>query len=279
MNYAAACNTAVTKLMAAQVPEAKENALLLLEHICGSRRQDLYLDPGRILTQDEEDKYFDLIDKRCARIPLQLLTGTAYFFGLAFKVDGNVLIPRQDTEILVGRVLDDGACGCALLDMCTGSGCIPISIMKHAKLSFAAGCDRSPEALKNAAENAALLKAAVEFYEGDMFEALPEEMKGSFDIITSNPPYIKSGDIAGLMPEVRDHDPYMALDGGADGLIFYRRIADEALSWLKEGGRIYMEIGCDQAGDVSRIFAEKGYKDIEVIKDYAGLDRVIFCRA
>ena len=275
MTYKEACAGAIRRLEAAEVPEAKENALLLFEHVCGTKRQDLYLYPERKLSGDEQTQLEELVSARIRRIPLQQLTGVQYFMGLEFKVNGSVLIPRQDTEILIERVLKDGVKDRRLLDLCTGSGCIPISIVRYGKPSFSAGCDISHDALNTARENAGILGADVLFYEGDLFEALPGELKGSFDIITANPPYIRSGDIAGLMPEVRDHEPLGALDGGADGLVFYRRIADEAGKWLKDGGRIYMEIGFDQASDVSAIFAGAGYGDIEVIKDYAGMDRVV----
>lgn len=278
VTYSEACSDALVKLTDAGVPEAKENALLLLEYVCGSRRQDMYLNPGRILTEDECAAYRELISKRCERIPLQQLVGSQSFMGLEFIVDCNVLIPRQDTEILVERVLGDGAAGKNVLDLCTGSGCILISTAVLGKTGTAVGCDISHEALEVAKKNSAKNAADVSFYEGDLFEALPAGLKGSFDIITANPPYIRTEDIAGLMPEVRDHEPVGALDGGEDGLIFYRRIADEACGWLKKDGRIYMEIGYDQAEDVLGIFTAKGYKDIEVVKDLAGLDRVVTVR-
>ena len=277
VTYSAAAADAAGRLEASGVPEAKENALLLLEYVCGSRRQDIYLKPGRILSAEETERFDKLVKARQERIPLQQLTGKAYFMGLEFAVDENVLIPRQDTEILVERVLKDGADGKRLLDMCTGSGCIPVSLAVHAQVAAAAACDISAAALKVARRNAADNKADIAFYEGDMFDALPSGLKGSFDIITSNPPYIRSGDIAGLMPEVKDHEPSCALDGGTDGLVFYRRIAEEAGIWLKSGGRIYMEIGYDQGEDVTAVFAAAGYKDTEVIKDLAGLDRVVCC--
>ncbi len=277
MTYKEACNEAVRRLEAAQVPEAKENALLLLEHVCAAKRQDLYLHPDRVLDEDEQAELDKLISARAERIPLQQLTGTQFFMGLEFCVNGSVLIPRQDTEVLAERVLKDGVSGKRLLDLCTGSGCILISIACIGKASYAAGCDISAKALSVAEENARILGVDAVFYEGDLFGALPDTLKGSFDVITANPPYIRSGDIAGLMPEVREHEPIGALDGGEDGLVFYRRIAAEAEEWLAKGGRIYMETGCDQAEAVCDIFAGRAYKDIEVIKDYAGLDRVVCC--
>ncbi len=278
VRYAAAAKEAGSKLEAAGVPEAKENALLLLEYVCGSKRQDLYLKPDRILNDDELKALNRLIAARAERYPLQQLTGSQYFMGLEFLVDGNVLIPRQDTEILVERVLKDGAEGRTVLDLCTGSGCILISTAVLGRTKKAVGCDISRKALKVAELNAGRNGADILLYEGDLFDALPAGLKGSFDIITANPPYIRTADIEGLMPEVKDHEPLCALDGGDDGLIFYRRIAMEACEWLKAGGHIYMETGSDQAEDVSAIFAAQGYAGIEVLKDLAGLDRVVTVR-
>lgn len=279
VSYRLTAISGTKKLEEAGVPEASENARLLLEAVCQTKRQDLYLHPERELSPEEASKYWELIALRCKRIPLQQLTGTQCFMGYDFIVNESVLIPRQDTEILVEQVLNDGAQNCFVLDLCSGSGCIPLSIKLLGNSGMTIGCDISKEALSCAGKNAERLNAAVSFYEGDLFEAVPLEYRGSFDIITSNPPYIRSGEIDTLMPEVKDHEPHMALDGGEDGLVFYRRIADEAGSWLKKGGRIYMETGFDQAGDVSRIFEEKGYKEIKVIKDHAGLDRVVACKS
>ena len=200
-----------------------------------------------------------------------------WWISRSFRVSS--LIPRPETELLAEEAitfLKDRPFP-KTMDLCTGSGCILISTAVLGRTAKAVGCDISSPALKVARENAERLGAEASFYEGDLFGALPEDMKGSFDIITANPPYIRTADIAGLMPEVREHEPVQALDGGADGIIFYRRIAAEACSWLKDGGRIYVEIGFDQADEVSAIFAAKGYKNTEVIKDLAGLDRVVCC--
>ena len=261
-------------LLAAEVPDAELDARLLLECVCKTDRQAMLLAPECVLTGEEEMRYRDVIAKRAQRIPLQHITGTQYFMGLEFAVDGRVLVPRPDTEILVEEVLKDGAAGAKVLDLCTGSGCILLSILKYSNSACGTGTDLSEEALAVAQANAERLEIPAAFYRGDLFAALPETEKG-FDIIVSNPPYIETAEIDTLMPEVREHDPYMALDGGTDGLDFYRRIIAEAPQYMAAEGRLYLEIGCTQASAVEALMKKQGYMEIRTIKDYAGLDRVI----
>ncbi|MCR4643211.1 MAG: peptide chain release factor N(5)-glutamine methyltransferase [Lachnospiraceae bacterium] len=263
-------------LAAAGVPEAKTDARLLLEYVCGTDASMIYREPDRILHESEKEHYFALIERRRKREPLQYITGRQYFFGLEFEVDKRVLVPRPDTEILVESVLESSAGG-KLLDLCTGSGCIPVSLLKKGSFSEAVAADLSPEALELAERNAEKLgvKERLHFHEGDLYDALPEEYKGSFDVLTANPPYIESSVIPGLMPEVSEYEPKMALDGGTDGLDLYRRIIAEAPLWLKTGGRIFLEIGCRQAQPVLSLLAENGFTQCGVRKDYASLDRVV----
>ena len=209
--------------------------------------------------------------KRSSHIPLQHLTGIQSFMGMEFEVNGNVLIPRQDTEILVEEVMKDGAVGASILDLCTGSGCIILSLLKYVNESDGTGTDISEAALETAVANASRNGISAHFIKSDLFEAV----SGKYDVITSNPPYIRSSDIEGLMPEVRDHDPLLALDGGEDGLVFYRRIINEAVDYLKPAGRIYLETGFDQGEQVKEMFMDRGIKDAEIIKDYSGLPRVV----
>ena len=192
---------------------------------------------------------------------------------MTFSVNENVLIPRQDTEILVEEVMKDLHGGCSILDLCTGSGCILISLLRYSNECHGVGVDLSGEALKVAGENAARLipKEDYAFLEGDLFE----KVEGRFDVLTSNPPYIPSKVVDGLMPEVRDHEPRMALDGMEDGLHFYRRILKECPPYLNGGAQIFFEIGFDQGEDVKRLMEDAGCMDVRVIKDYAGLDRVV----
>lgn len=223
-------------------------------------------------------RYRELIEQRAGRTPLQQLTGSQEFMGLPFRVNAHVLIPRQDTETLVELVLKEQAgSGGALLDMCTGSGCIAVSLAKLGDFSRVVAADISREALEVADENRrAILGDEGErllLAESDMFAQIGRRER--FDVITSNPPYIPSQVIEGLEPEVRDHEPRLALDGAADGLKFYRILADGCREHLIPGGYVYMEIGWDQAEDVKRIFEDHGYKKLTVTKDMAGLDRVV----
>lgn len=265
----------VRVLAEAGIEEAQLDARLLLEHICRTTRQDLLAHGDRRVGPQEQAGYLELIGKRSRHIPLQHLTGVQEFMGLTFRVNENVLIPRQDTEILVEEALRGGCDYVRLLDMCTGSGCILLSLLHYSNNSSGIGIDISEKALQTAKENADWLGVqGAQFRCGNLFAALSEGEK--FDIILSNPPYISSGVIAGLMEEVREHEPLQALDGGADGLFFYSRITEEAGHYLNRGGKLYYEIGFDQAQSVTGLLEEHGYKDIRVVKDYAGLDRVVY---
>ena len=202
------------------------------------------------------------------------MIGTRDFFGLTFKVDENVLIPEQETELLVEEVIKHSE-GKSVLDMCTGSGCIAISIALFGKPSKVAASDISEKALEVARENAKSLKAGeISFIQGDMFENVTDK----FDIIVSNPPYIETGEIDELMPEVRDYIPRLALDGDIDGLKFYRIISKEAVKKLNKNGRIFYEIGYNQSRAVASILLENGFTDVKIMKDYSGLDRIVMAK-
>ena len=202
------------------------------------------------------------------------MIGTRDFFGLTFKVNEDVLIPEQETEILVEEVIKYSE-GKAVLDMCTGSGCIAISIALFGKPSAVSASDISINALEVAKENAKLLKAnEVSFVRGDLFENITKK----FDIIVSNPPYIETKVIDELMPEVRDYIPRLALDGDGDGLKFYKIISKEAVKYLNKNGRIFYEIGYNQSRAVTSILLENGFTDVRVIKDYSGLDRIVMAK-
>ena len=229
-------------------------------------------------TRKKIDKYRELISKREMRIPLQQLTGVQEFMGLEFQVNEHVLIPRQDTETLVELVLSEHKeKNISLLDVCTGSGCIAISLAKLGGYTDVTALDLSEEALKVARSNGEkLLDQPVNFIKSDMFSALDPEKQ--YDVIVSNPPYIPSQVIEGLEPEVKDHEPRMALDGEPDGLKFYRILAEEGKKYLKNGGSIYMEIGWDQAKDVTEIFEAMGFSGLRTVRDMAGNDRVVCAR-
>lgn len=289
MTYREVCAEGEGILTAAGIEEAGLEARLLLEYVCGTTRSDLLAHGDRPVTADERKRYEQLTQKRSGRIPLQYLTGTQDFMGLTFGVNEHVLIPRQDTEILAEEVLKNLHDGMRVLDMCTGSGCILISLLHYSNDCQGVGADVSEPALQVARENAERLlnrdgenlcgdgklrREATDcrFIQGDLFE----NVEGTFDIIVSNPPYIPSAVIETLMPEVRDHEPRQALDGREDGLFWYRRILEEGPAHLAGGGMLFFEIGCDQAEAVCGLMEEAGFLGINVVKDYAGLDRVVY---
>ena len=227
-------------------------------------------------TQEKMQTYRGMIAKRASRIPLQQILGSQEFMGLEFYVNEHVLIPRQDTETLVELVLQEQqGREKKLLDLCTGSGCIAISLAVKGGYESVTATDLSEEALKVAERNAKTHQKKIIFRQGVLFSALPRTEAGTFDIITSNPPYIPTAVIATLEPEVREHEPMMALDGTEDGLRFYRQIAQEAGTWLKPGGAIYLEIGYDQGEAVSGLLREAGFDKVRVVKDLPGKDRVV----
>lgn len=276
MKYQEIYRYGVQTLTIAGVEEAQLDARLLLEHVCHTTRQDLLVHGDREIPEPKYNCYADMIRRRSRRFPLQYLTGVQEFMGLTFKVNEQVLIPRQDTEILVEEILRSGYDNRHILDMCTGSGCILLSLLHYSNGASGMGVDISQGALAAAKENAALLgvENAV-FLQSNLFERLDENTQ-KFDIIVSNPPYIETDVIPGLMEEVREHEPMQALDGGADGLFFYRKITEEAGRYLHRGGQLFYEIGYNQADAVSRLLLEHGYREIERLKDYAGLDRVVY---
>jgi len=267
-----ALRNAVELLVTAGVPDAEIDAWYLFEHVTGMNRASYFLHDTDAMEEEHVKKLQDLTEKRAKRIPLQYITGSQEFMGYSFLVSPATLIPRQDTEVLVeevSRVAEEKQ----VLDLCTGTGCILLSLAKMCRLTAAVGTDISAEAIKTAKENALRLEADANFYCGDLFDAVPQGMR--FDIIVSNPPYIPSAVIESLMPEVKEHEPMSALDGDADGLKFYREIIKNANKFLTEQGMIYFEIGCEQGADVSALLSENGFQNIRVIKDLAGLDRVV----
>lgn len=262
------------KLEQVGVPDSTLDTRLLLEATCKVSRNDLLIHGDREPSKEQEELFRELLLKRSERIPLQHLTGEQDFMGMTFKVNEKVLIPRQDTEILVEEVLRDMHGGVNILDLCTGSGCILISLLRYSNECHGVGVDLSGAALQIARENASHLipEADCTFLEGDLFAPVTEK----FDILVSNPPYIGSKTIKELMPEVRDHEPRMALDGGEDGLDFYERILRECPSYLNGGAKVFFEIGFDQGPAVKQMMESSGFLEVSVVKDYAGLDRVVW---
>ena len=273
------------RLMDAEIPDADLDAWYLLEFVTGISRARYFTDPDQVLSEEQYAAYQEHITRRSAHIPLQHITGTQEFMGLEFSVNENVLIPRQDTEILVEQALEilkrkefSSGDKAKILDLCTGSGCILLSVLYYCRVpAEGTGSDLSEKALEVARRNAARLKIPASFIQGDLFESL-RDTEERFDMILSNPPYIKSAEIAGLQEEVRLHDPVMALDGREDGLYFYRAITEQSGSWLREGGYLLFEIGYDQAEAVSSMMREHGFDDVEIKKDLADLDRVVYGR-
>ena len=268
------------KLAEEGIEEFSLDAWYLLEYVTGVSKAMYFAEPERAVSEENADRYIDCIRRRAAHIPLQHITGEQEFMGYPFCVNEHVLIPRQDTEILVEEAIQVMRPKMKVLDMCTGSGCIVLSILKMCREKYymtelqGIGADVSEEALKVARENGKRLEVPVTWIQSDLFAKIPEEEK--YDVIVSNPPYIETAVIDTLQEEVRLHDPYIALDGKEDGLYFYRRIISEAGKYLKPQGKLMFEIGCDQAKTVEELMKNAGYEQITVKKDLAGLDRVVY---
>lgn len=257
------------------ITDAAVDAWLLMEFVTGMSRTRFFVDGIFQMQPNEEERYFQLIEKRTGRIPLQHLTGVQEFMGLEFMVNEHVLVPRQDTELLVleaerqlRKSLNDSA---EVLDMCTGSGCIAVSLKARNPQIQCTAADLSEKALEVAEKNAEKMQSEITFIHTDMFT----DVTGKFDMIVSNPPYIPTKVIEGLEAEVRLHDPFSALDGKEDGLYFYRILAKESPHFLKKGGWLYMEIGHDQSVAVEALLKDAGFEKIRTEKDLAGLDRVV----
>lgn len=251
--------------------EADIECAIILEYVMGTDRNDLFAHPERELIKEEEEKFFSLINRRNSGEPVQYITGKTFFYGLEFLCDNAVLIPRFDTEVLVEEIIKNAPKDAKLLDLCTGSGCIALSV-KHERNDLCVfASDISKAALATAKKNKENLSLDVTFIESDMFE----NIEGRFDVIVSNPPYIPKEVIEGLDEKVKKYEPYNALCGGEDGLNYYRIIADKAKGYLNADASLMMEIGFDQGESVSSLLRENGYTEIKVIKDLNGLDRVV----
>ncbi|MGF7003782.1 release factor glutamine methyltransferase [Lachnospiraceae bacterium PFB1-21] len=277
LTYKQALEEGQRVLSRAGIEEAKTDAFLLFTEVTGIDRSAYYLSPEKVMTPEEEERYFAYLQKREQRIPLQHILGKWEFMGLEFLVSPDVLIPRQETEQLVEEALEKLTGGMRVLDMCCGSGCILLSVLKlgreqHLSLK-GLGVDLSAAALAVSRKNSERLQVEADFIRSDLFA----EVTGEFSMIISNPPYIRSEEIKKLASEVREHDPLMALDGGSDGLDFYRRISREAKAHLTKGGLLLLEIGYDQGEALKTILTQDGYDKIQVKKDFSGLDRVVCC--
>ena len=280
------------QLRDAGVADAAIDAKELFCYMMHIDRTRLMLSWQDVMQDKECDEYFQLVDRRASRVPLQHITGEQEFMGLTFQVSDKVLIPRQDTETMVEDALEvitknklrNETLNCkargswSILDLCCGSGAIGISLAKLADDAKVTCSDLSADALAMAELNGRNLSAkSVKFVRSDMFEAFRGKLGNKkFDMIISNPPYIRRDVIETLEPEVRDHEPMMALDGGEDGLDFYRQIVDEAPDFLKKEGVVMLEIGHDQMSDIIKLFsADDRYSFVAGLKDLAGRDRIV----
>lgn len=267
------------------VESPRLQAELLLAHVLQVPRMKLYLDFERILTDDQQATLRELVRRRGQREPLQHILGTTSFCGLDLEVNGDVLVPRPETELLaelgwqfLKKVAERDVDPPTALDFGTGSGCIAIAIAVQCTDAQAVAIDKSIAALTLARRNAArhAVDSRIEFLMSDGFAALPAKSK--FDLIISNPPYIPTAEIATLEPEVRDHDPRPALDGGADGLDFYRRLARETVAFLRPEGRIMVELGHGQEAAVRKIFSDEKWVVEFVEPDYHRVPRILAAR-
>ena len=264
----------------AGLPDAALDARFLLEEVCGTNLQTLLVFPEKKVTEEEVNQYRAFIQRRKDREPTAMILGEWDFMGLTFRLNKSTLIPEQDTEVLVETALEElkrrglGEAPLRILDLCTGSGCILLSLLYELRNSGGLGTDLSEEALEAARENAVRLgsQERAAFRQGDLWEPVGDER---FDLIVSNPPYVPTEVIPTLEPEVRCGEPYAALDGGEDGLVFYRRIMREAAGHLKPSGIIIVESGFDEAPQIAALMQDQKLRGIRTVKDYGGLDRVV----
>lgn len=279
MKYAELVRHGQRLLFKAGIGDSSVDAWILVEKICNISKTEYFEKMHDEVPKEMEDNFFNAINKRISHYPLQYIIGEWDFMGLNFKVNENVLIPRQDTEILVEKAFSlikeefaKHTDTIRVLDMCTGSGCIGISIAKYVKDSFVVCVDIMDEALEIARENARLNGVEnIKFIKSDLFENVKEK----FDVIISNPPYIKTEECEKLMPEVKDYEPRIALDGDTDGLHFYRRIINESKSYFDGNKYLLFEIGYEQREEVKELLEKAGFDEIEALKDLAGNDRVV----
>lgn len=273
-----ALSQATQALEAAGVPDPRIDAELMLSHTTGMDRMQLLLSSAKELTLEQEQRFSSLLLSRTKRQPVQYLLGEAFFYGLRFQVDSRALIPRQETEELcqlgIGHLKRLARPMLRVLDLCTGSGAIAVTLKHECPQADVFASDLSADALSLAQENARLNETEVHFLQGNLWEPL----KGmTFDLILSNPPYIPTQDCAVLQPEVLA-EPLMALDGGADGLDFYRRIAQEAPQHLTPDGFIAVEVGVDEAQEVAALFREAGLCEVSIHNDLYGIARMVSAR-
>ena len=269
---------ATAALKAASVPDPRMDSELMLAHVLRLSRMEMLLHSGNNLSKEQEQRFSSLLLSRTQRKPLQYLLGTQVFYGLDFQVDSRVLIPRQETETLcewgINHLRSLKKPNVKALDLCTGSGAIAITLKHECPHADVTAADLSMDALAVASSNAKLNQTDIRFVQGDLWQPVEGEV---FDLILSNPPYIPTHDCDTLQQEVMQ-EPRMALDGGLDGLDFYRRIANGALSHLSPAGLIAVEVGIGEAQDVAALFTNAGLIDVQIIKDLYGVERIVSAR-
>jgi release factor glutamine methyltransferase len=273
--------TATRTLTEAGIPDGRREAETLIAHILNRPRLDLYRVDDLALAPDQQESFAGLIRRRASREPLQYILGTQEFWGLEFQVTTDTLIPRPETELLIEAVLERFGRltpPITLVDLCTGSGCLAVTLATLYPTSRILATDRSPAALDVARSNALRhgMTGRIEFLEGDLLEPLASmSLHHRIDVITANPPYVPTGELDRLQPEVRFHEPRLALDGGRDGLDYYRRILPGALEFLCRGGHLFLEVGVRQAIPVRDMAEQMGWRIDQIKKDLSGIDRVV----
>lgn len=286
MTVGAVLKRAYERLDGSGVPDARAESEYLLTHILKCKRHELFMNSGKPLTDEELSLLEEYIKRRIGREPAQYITGEVEFRGLAFKVTRDTLIPRPETELLVEEALHaaraSGEGGIKIIDLCTGSGCIAVSVAKELPGCRVYATDISGKALKVARENAVKNGVAgrVGFFEGDLFKPLSSSnLYSRINLVLSNPPYVSGADMDKLAPEVKDYEPREALYGGEDGLDFIRSIINGSQEYLLPGGYLIMEIGYGQAQSIKDIALKTGFfEGIEVKKDYSGIERIFKAR-
>lgn len=272
MTYQEALSKGISLLESENIADARLDAWYLLSYVTEMSRASYIMEAASPIDDLALYKYQSLLYRRAKHEPLQYIVGEQDFMGLKFWVNEHVLIPRQDTELLVEQALAAILPGSHILDLCTGSGCVLISLVALGQGLSGTGVDISKEAIDVAKENGQrLVGNKAVFYRGDLFAPV----HGKFNAIVSNPPYIPTAVIEGLEPEVKDHEPRLALDGTDDGLYFYRKICAQAADYLNEGGWLLVEISYDQGQAVAGLFQAAGFKDVQIVKDLSKNDRVV----
>lgn len=258
------------KLKDGGIKEYKSDARFLVSDFLKGDLSSIIITPSKEVDISELDS---ALDARISGIPCQYITKNVQFMSLEFEVSKDVLIPRQDTELLVETIMKMGLKNPEVLDICTGSGCVAVALSKYINCKCVRACDISEKALEIAEKNASNNGVNVEFYQDDILKS--EKYNFKYDVVVSNPPYIETDVVLKLDSIVKDYEPYIALDGGQDGLKFYIKIADYAKKVLKKGGLIALEIGYNQADKVTEILKSNGYENITLYKDLSGNDRVL----